>query len=76
MNGYYVEFEPVPDTVVRPHDHTGVELIFVVEGRLGVRIAGSETVLGRGDAIYFDASQPHSYRKVGGRTCAAIVVTA
>lgn len=76
MSGYYVEFQSVPDTAVRPHDHRGFELIFVVEGRLGVTIGGSETVLYRGDAMYFDASQPHSYRKAGGRTCAAVVVTA
>jgi len=34
-----------------------------------------EHVLEAGDSMYFDSSMPHAYRRSGGRTCSAIVVT-
>ena len=33
-------------------------------------------VLDAGDSVYFDATVPHAYRRSGGRSCSAIVVTA
>jgi len=76
MNSYYVEFEPVTGSTAPPHHHEGVEFIYVMDGKLEITIAGEETVLDRGDSIYFDASQPHSYRRVGNRRCTAVVTTA
>jgi uncharacterized RmlC-like cupin family protein len=37
---------------------------------------GVELALEAGDAIYFDATVPHAYRRSGGRLCSAVVVTA
>jgi transcriptional regulator with XRE-family HTH domain len=75
FNSYYAEFFPVEDDKLQPHDHPGVEFIYTLQGRLSVRIAGEEHALEAGDSMYFDASQPHAYRRSGGRTCSAIVVT-
>jgi len=75
ISSYYVEFETVPDGAAVPHHHDGVELIYVMEGKLGVTLNGNETVLERGDSMYFDSTQPHSYRRLGARACAALVVT-
>jgi len=76
MSSYYVEFEPASGSSTSPHRHDGVELIYVIEGKLGITIDGEETELDRGDAIYFDASQPHSYRRIGARRSTAVVTTA
>ena len=61
---------------LRPHDHAGVEFIYVMDGILSVHMNGEEHALEAGDAIYFDATVPHAYRRRGGRRCSAVVVTA
>ena len=75
MEGYYAEF-PRSSGPSEPHRHTGVELIYVLKGRLVVTIDGQENALDDGDALYFDSSVPHSYTQQGRSTCAAIVVVA
>jgi quercetin dioxygenase-like cupin family protein len=76
FNCYYAEFLPVASEKLRPHDHAGVEFIYVIQGMLSVHMNGEEHALEAGDAIYFDATVPHAYRRSGGRLCSAIVVTA
>ena len=76
FNAYYAEFARVAAEDVRLHAHPGVEFVHTLEGRLGLTIGGDCIELDAGDAIYFDASQPHGYRRAGGRNCRAIVVTA
>jgi transcriptional regulator with XRE-family HTH domain len=76
FNCYYAEFLPVPAETLRPHDHAGVEFIYVIQGTLSVHMDAGEHVLEAGDAIYFDATVPHAYRRSGGRLCSAVVVTA
>jgi transcriptional regulator with XRE-family HTH domain len=75
FNSYYAEFASGPDKP-KTHDHPGVEFIYMLEGTLAVRIGDDHYELEEGDTMYFDATVPHSYRRAGGRTCAAIVVTA
>jgi quercetin dioxygenase-like cupin family protein len=53
-----------------------VEFILVVQGSLGLRVGTDEHVLGAGDSVYFESTVPHAYRRVAGRTCSAVVVTA
>ena len=76
FNGYHAEFLPVAAEKLRPHDHPGVEFIYVITGSLIVQISGEEHELEAGDAIYFDSTIPHTYRRRGARTCNAVVVTA
>ena len=59
----------------RPHEHPGVEVIYVLSGELGVTVEVTEHTLESGEAIYFAASVPHSYCRTGRRSCAALVVT-
>ena len=73
---YYAEFFPVAAEKLRRHDHPGVEFIYVIHGTLSVHMDAEEHVLEAGDAIYFDATVPHAYRRSGGRLCGAVVVTA
>ena len=75
FNSYLAEFLPVPSDKLQPHQHAGVEFIYVIQGTLSIHIDGEEHVLESGDAIYFDATVPHAYRRSGGRSCSAVVIT-
>ena len=74
LNAYFARFLPSPAD--RPHAHDGCEFIFMLTGRLRVSAAGEDHVLSAGDAMYFDSSLPHAYRRMGRAACSAIVVTA
>ena len=74
LNSYFAEFDSAKVEDVRIHEHPGIEVLYVLSGRLEVRTARDEHVLGEGDAIYFDASVPHGYRRVGSKKTTALVV--
>jgi transcriptional regulator with XRE-family HTH domain len=76
FNCYYAEFFPIAPDKLRPHEHPGVEFIYVIEGVLSLHFDGEEHTLEAGDTIYFDSTIPHAYRRSGGRSCRAVVVTA
>ena len=76
FNCYYAEFFPVAPDRLRPHDHPGVEFIYAIQGTLSVHVGSEEHALEAGDSLYFDATIPQAYRRSGGRSCSAIVVTA
>jgi transcriptional regulator with XRE-family HTH domain len=75
LNSYSAEFFPVALEKLRPHQHPGAEFIYVLSGILSVHIGEDEHVLEEKDSIYFDSSVPHAYRRSGGSSCCAIVVT-
>jgi len=76
LNSYLAEFETVEAKDRRPHKHAGVEFLYVISGKLGLYTSGQEYELAEGDAIYFDSTEPHSYRKLGAKKTIALVVTA
>jgi mannose-6-phosphate isomerase-like protein (cupin superfamily) len=71
----YAEFQALSPGQARPHNHSGAEFLCVLRGKLELRIGAECHILASGDAIYFDASFAHSYRRVGKGPCHAIVVT-
>lgn len=75
LNAYYAEFRPIPLEDARPHQHPGAEFLYVLHGRLALRVRDEDHVLGAGDSIYFNPSVPHSYRSAGRGLCDALVVT-
>jgi transcriptional regulator with XRE-family HTH domain len=75
FNSYLAEFLPPTKDNVRPHAHPGVEFVYTIGGTLTIEIAGEAHALTAGDAIYFDASLPHSYRRTGSGSCTAVVIT-
>lgn len=75
MSVYYAEFEDGPQSPVATHEHPGAELVYVMEGILGLWHEGVETRLDEGDSVYFDSGRPHGYRRVAGQRCCALVVT-
>ena len=76
FNSYYAEFPGGTPEKQKPHDHPGVEFIYMLEGTLSLRVGDDDYELDAGDSMYFDSAVPHSYRRAAGRVCAAIVVTA
>lgn len=76
LSAYYAEFQPLQPGKARTHHHAGVEFLSVLQGKLELHIGAEEHVLQKGDSIYFDSSQPHSYRRISRKACGAIVVTA
>lgn len=76
FNAFYAEFPAVAAEKATRHEHSGVELLFVLEGALELRFDEETTVLEAGDSAYFDATRPHAYRRSGTRRCAGVVITA
>jgi len=76
LDPYYAEFVPMKGVAdVRPHVHPGYEFLFMLEGDLEIKHGDKLYVAESGDAVYFDASTPHSYRCSGKDRAVALIVT-
>ena len=76
LNAYYAEFQPLAPAKVSLHQHAGIEFIYLISGKLGIRLGEEEKCLEKGDAMHFDSDTPHGYRRIGNTLCTALVVTA
>lgn len=78
MSAYFVEFEHPTTSHPQglPHQHPGVELIYLMSGRLSVTVDDRTHTLAAGDSMYLMGDRPHSYARIGRNRCTAIVVTA
>src|SRR4051794_29271899 len=74
LNAYLAEFEPVDPAHGRFHEHKGIELVYVISGTLELRTEEGAHELDAGDAIYFESSVPHGYRRIGSKRTTALVV--
>lgn len=75
LNSYLAEFETVDEERWRLHEHPGIEFMYVLTGGLELRAGNNRHDLAEGDAIYFDCSVPHGYRRIGTERSTALVVT-
>ena len=75
LNGFVAEFHEVTPEKVRPHQHPGVELLYLLKGSLALKIGSEEFQLEAEDAVYFDAAVQHSYRRRGAKPCTGVIVT-
>ena len=75
MEAFVAEF-PADGMASPPHQHAGEELVYVMAGSLAVIIDGKEETLNEGDAITFDATVPHGYRRISKDACKVIVAIA
>ena len=76
FNAYLADFHSVPAEKIRVHQHPGVEFIYVLKGKLGLKVGADQEILDAGDSLYFDAQLPHGYSRLGNKPCSAIVITA
>ena len=56
--------------------HAGEELLFVVNGRIAIKLDGEELTLGKGDCLYFSGETPHEVRSLGRQKAEVLVVVA
>ncbi|HET6170883.1 MAG TPA: XRE family transcriptional regulator [Terracidiphilus sp.] len=76
MDPYFAEFVPLEKThEARAHMHPGFEFLYVLDGVLDLHHGEHHCTLEPGDAVYFDASTPHSYICNGKRPADALIVT-
>jgi transcriptional regulator with XRE-family HTH domain len=76
MDPYLAEFIPLKKgQEPRAHLHAGFEFLYLVEGELAIKHGEVEHELVAGDAVYFDAATPHSYRCAGKDPAQALIVT-
>ena len=61
---FLITLEPGQTHVSHPHDAGVVEDIFVTTGEMEVQLGGTWTRYRAGDAVRFNADQPHSYRNL------------
>ena len=75
LHSYVAEFEPIEEKHSRPHEHPGIELLYLLSGSLELRVGEDKHELSDGDSIYFDSTVPHGYRRIGPKRTTALVVT-
>jgi transcriptional regulator with XRE-family HTH domain len=75
LSALLADFQEVPVEKLKPHQHLGVEFLYVLKGSVTLRIGAEEFVLGPEDAIYFDSAVAHSYRRRGSKPCSGVIVT-
>jgi transcriptional regulator with XRE-family HTH domain len=76
FNAYLADFRSVPSGKIRLHQHPGVEFIYILKGKLALRVGTDDETLEAGDSLYFDSLLPHGYARIGTKTCSAVVITA
>jgi transcriptional regulator with XRE-family HTH domain len=75
LQAYLAQFPPLGPKEIHEHFHEGSEFIYVMKGSLSIRFQEEDHLLETGDSVYFDSSEPHSYRGVGSHPCKAVVMT-
>lgn len=76
LDPYFAEIVPLKKgQELKAHLHPGFEFLYVMEGSLEIKHAENVEKLEAGDAVYFDATTPHSYRCVSRSAVRALIVT-
>jgi len=75
LSAYLADFQDVPAAKQKPHQHAGVEFLYLLKGTLALKIGSDEFVLEADDAIYFDSAVLHSYCRHGAKPCVGVIVT-
>ena len=74
LHTFFAEFNPITPDQCRPHQHAGIEVLYIISGKLELRTGDDVHELSEGDAIYFDSGVPHAYRRIGARRATAVAV--
>ena len=75
LSAFLADFQELPLERLRPHQHPGIEFLYLLKGSLTLKIGSDEYLLETEDAIYFDAAVQHSYRRRGAKPCTGVIVT-
>jgi transcriptional regulator with XRE-family HTH domain len=74
LNAFLADFQSAGEKQ-RLHQHPGVEFLYMIRGKIELVIGSDTHTLDAGDAIYFDSSVRHGYRRVGTQDSSAVIVT-
>jgi transcriptional regulator with XRE-family HTH domain len=74
LNCYLAEFKPITPEQSHMHEHPGIEFMYILSGRLELHAGEDSHELAEGDAIYFDSTVSHGYRRIGAKRTTALVV--
>jgi transcriptional regulator with XRE-family HTH domain len=61
LNAFYAEFQAADASRLKGHQHSGVEFIYLLTGKLKIKIGSEEHILNKEDSIYFDSGVQHTY---------------
>ena len=75
MQPFLAEFPKLSKENASEHFHEGSEFLYLLEGEIAIAFHGEKHVLAAGDSVYFDSSEPHSYRGLAKHGSRAVVVT-
>jgi transcriptional regulator with XRE-family HTH domain len=56
--------------------HAGEEMLFVISGKVGIKLDGDDLILSKGDCLYFSGETPHEVRSLGRQKAEVLVVVA
>lgn len=67
MEPFLITVPPKEEKDLAFNHHTGQEFMYVLEGRLEVRLDQKVLTLSPGDSLYFDSKTPHALRGLDGK---------
>lgn len=70
---YAIEYEP-GFPLPTPNTHPGRDWLYVISGKLLLRLGSQELILGRGEAVEFDTLVPHAMAAAGARPARIISI--
>jgi transcriptional regulator with XRE-family HTH domain len=75
LSAFLADFQEIPLEKIKPHQHPGIEFLYVLKGTLAMKIGSEAFLLEAEDSIYFDSAVLHSYRRQGSKLCTGVIVT-
>ena len=75
LSAFFAEFQDIAPEKLKPHQHPGIEFLYLLKGALTLKIGSEEFLLEAEDAIYFDSAVQHSYRRRTAKPCTGLIVT-
>jgi transcriptional regulator with XRE-family HTH domain len=67
---------PPHKSAPRASHHAGEEMLFVVSGKIVIKLDGEDIAMDKGDCLYFAGETPHEVRSVGRQKAEVLVVVA
>jgi transcriptional regulator with XRE-family HTH domain len=59
MEPFLVTINPTESQQTEPNQHIGEEILFVLEGKVEIKLLDQKEILNPGDSIYYDSTMPH-----------------
>lgn len=67
MEPFLITVPPKSGEEMTETAHKGQEFIYVIDGRLELRLGGEPIIVEAGDSVYFNSETPHALRGLDGR---------